>query len=169
MLAFLGISSGCRYQVGMLGPTGAQDTVAVSVASSGFSARSAPALYDPRIESRYRNLLDTLVAIMGHAPTEIRPRSVADARGQTTWNRIEITRADDEDALLHELGHFWSMKEPHISRAAADSLKFDLFSRAGAERLANLYAGVLRARTNRTTPTNEVSMLLRLLRRTTAK
>lgn len=165
MLAFLGVISGCRYHVELVDPTGARDSVAASVVSSGFPARSARIRYDPRIESRYNNLLDTLVALMGHAPSEIRPRSVTDARGETIGSRIVITRPDDEDALFHELGHFWSMKEPHISCAAADSLKFDPSSRTGAEQLANLYAGVLRARTNRATPTNDVSVLFRLLER----
>lgn len=91
------------------------------------------------------------------------------ARGETLRSRIGITKPDDEDALFHELGHFWSMQEPRISYAAADSLRFDPFSRAGAEQLANLYAGVLRAQTNRAAPTHDESVLLRLLGRARAK
>lgn len=164
VLAFLGVVSGCQYHVEMVAPTGAHDGVAPSVASSRFSA-----WYDPRIESRYKGLLDTLTALMGHAPSEISIRPVTGARGETFPSRIVITKPDDEDALFHELGHFWSLNEPHISSAAADTLRINAFSRAGAEQLANLYAGVLRVRTGRAAPTHDVSVLLRLLGLATAK
>lgn len=105
---------------------------------------------------------------MGHTPSEISIRPVTGARGETFPGRIVITKPDDEDALLHELGHFWSLREPHISSTAADTLKINAFSRAGAEQLANLYAGVLRVRTKRDAPTHDVSVLMRLLDRARA-
>jgi hypothetical protein len=169
MLAVLGVIPGCGSPVLLVDPAGFQDGIFASVTCSGLSARAATELHDPRIESRYSCLLDTLVAVMGHAPSEISLRPVNGARGETIGSRIAITNPDDEDALFHELGHFWSMNAPLVSYAVAESLRFDPFSEAGAERLSILFADALRVRTNRVTPTNDVSLLLRILGRTTTR
>lgn len=100
--------------------------------------------YEGRIERQYGALLDTLVAIMGHAPAAIRLEPYAGPyRGTTRGDTMIVQSEYDEHALLHELGHFWSMKEQRRSIAIADSLHFDPYTRNGAERLADIYSALL--------------------------
>lgn len=105
--------------------------------------------YSARIEQFHGTLLDTLVAIMGHAPDSINVRGSVGRRGETLGDVISIGDPRDVDALFHELGHFWSQRENPISWEAADSLRINLTSHPEVERMANLYADVLRRQTGR--------------------
>src|SRR6266850_4468920 len=110
--------------------------------------------YDPRIEIPHAALLDALTSIMGYAPDSINVRPVPMRRGETRGGTITITDPKDEDALMHELGHFWAGRAGATSMEAADSLHFDPTTQRGNERIANAYASLLRTRNDTTQTSN---------------
>lgn len=122
--------------------------------------------YDKRIEQRHGSLLDSLVSIMGHAPDSVKAEKTWGARGVTNRGTVRVSNPDDQDALLHELGHFWSLSEPRTSFEFSDSTRFDPMTKSGNERLADTYATLLRTR-NDTTMTNDkdAKLLYRILGR----
>lgn len=121
--------------------------------------------YDPRIEQRYAALLDSLAGVMGGAPDSINVAPYWNTRGVTRGNVVSVRSPNDEDALFHELGHFWSMQRAPVSAELADSLKFDPYRTQGAERLADILGKALKTRTNRASPDKETDLLFRLLGR----
>lgn len=109
-------------------------------------------------------LLDSLVAIMGHAPDSVVTRCYFGKRGRTLGDVVTLCDPRDTVALFHELGHFWSAKENLKSYEVADSLHLNMDRPHGVERIADIYADLLRVRTGRT-PNNAsaADLLARLL------
>lgn len=116
--------------------------------------------YAPQIEEFYGPLLDTLVHVMGHAPDSISVRFYFGKRGRTIGSVVTVANPRDEDALFHELGHFWSACENMVSWYAADSLRIDLTTTAGVEIIADIYADLLRSRTGRSATDAPAAQLL---------
>jgi len=116
--------------------------------------------YDPRIEERQGSLLDKLIGLIGKAPNSISPVPNAPWLGETRGNDIKVRDARDENALVHELGHFWSIKESPSSYELSDSLHINPGSISGNERLAETYAALLRAGNDTTQTKNKDAKLL---------
>ena len=117
-----------------------------------------------RLERRFGPLLDSLVIIIKATPDSIQLIGNTVYRGTTTARVVQVSRSDDQVALLHELGHFASLVHQRASVALGDSLRFDPYSRSGAERLADTYATWLTVRGDTLHTENpNVHLLARLL------
>lgn len=122
--------------------------------------------YDPRLSPQRVSMLDSLMTIMGHAPDSINVTPSTLWRGETRGNVVRVRDPNDVNTLLHELGHFWSMRESPSSYALSDSLHTNPASIAGNERLANAYGALLQARNDTTQTSNtDAKLLYRILRR----
>ena len=90
--------------------------------------------------ARLGPVVDSLQALLPEGRVRSIERNDSPSREGSTSpaGDMRLTRPD-RDVLLHEYGHLWARENPTAAEEVAGEARFDPYSRAGYERLANAF------------------------------